>query len=233
MGNGLRLWNVVLTYRQAAGSQTVLDVDELTVARGAAVGITGPSGSGKSSLLYVLAGVERPQNGSVTWGETEITRLPEAERDRWRRQHVGMVFQDFHLLPGMTALQNVLLAATFDRLAAPAPLKDRGRSLLAQVGLRGGGQRVETLSRGEMQRVAVARALLFAPPIVLADEPTASLDAAHGGVVGDLLLALCREAGSTLVVVSHDRLLLQRLEVVHTLTNGRLASSPQPLPQPC
>jgi putative ABC transport system ATP-binding protein len=233
MRNGLHLWSVVLAYRQAAGSQTVLDIDELSIPAGSAVGITGPSGSGKSSLLYVLAGLERPQHGSARWGETDITRLSEPDRDRWRRQHVGMVFQDFHLLPGMTAIQNVYVAATFDHLTVPGPIKDRAESLLMRVGLRGARQRVETLSRGEMQRVAVARALLFAPPIVLADEPTASLDAASGRLVGDLLLELCREAGSTLVVVSHDPHLLQRLDAVHALTNGRLAPSPQLAALPC
>jgi putative ABC transport system ATP-binding protein len=205
----------------------------LTVAAGAAVGITGPSGSGKTSLLYVLAGLERPQYGTVRWGETEIGRLSETQRDRWRRTHVGMVFQDFHLFPGMTVIQNVLVATTFDRMGVSSAMKDRARSLLTQVGLRGGLQRVETLSRGEMQRVAVARALLFAPPIVLADEPTASLDRANGERVTGLLLDLCREARATLLIVSHDTAVLRRLDPVHTLVAGRIAASSQPSLQPC
>ena len=233
MLNSLQAADLLLVYRMGAGFQTVLNVEAMTVVGGSAVGITGPSGSGKTSLLYVLAGLERPQYGSVRWGDTEITHLAEAERDRWRRTHVGMVFQDFHLLPGMTVMQNVLLANTFDHVRVTFPMKDRARFLLTHVGLRGGLQRVETLSRGEMQRVAVARALLFRPAIVLADEPTASLDSASGERVTDLLLELCRESQSTLVIVSHDAAVLRRLNTVHTLIGGRLVPSPQDMLQPC
>lgn len=233
MVNDLHAADLILVYRMGAGFHTVLNVEQLTVPAGSAVGITGPSGSGKTSLLYVLAGIERPQYGSVRWGDTQVTRLAEADRDHWRRQHVGMVFQDFHLLPGMRVMQNVLLPNTFDRVRPTFALKDRARQLLTYVGLRGGLQRVETLSRGEMQRVAVARALLFKPTIVLADEPTASLDAANGARVTDLLLELCRESRSTLLVVSHDPAVLRRLETVHTLMGGPLAPSTQEVPQPC
>jgi putative ABC transport system ATP-binding protein len=233
MTNDLRAADLILVYRMAAGFQTVLNVEELTVAAASAVGITGPSGSGKTSLLYVLAGLERPQYGSVRWGTTEISRLTEAERDSWRRRHVGMVFQDFHLLPGMTVLQNILLATTFEQFHVSAAMKDKARALLTRVGLRGGWQRVEALSRGEMQRVAVARALLFTPPIVLADEPTASLDGPSGERVTDLLLELCRESQSTLVAVSHDAAVLRRLDTVHTLVGGRVVASPQNALQPC
>jgi putative ABC transport system ATP-binding protein len=144
-----------------------------------------------------------------------------------------MVFQDFHLLPGMTVMQNILVANTFDHVRATFAIKDRARSLLTSVGLRGGLQRVETLSRGEMQRVAVARALLFRPAIVLADEPTASLDSANGERVTDLLLELCRETQSTLLIVSHDPAVLRRLNTVHTLIGGRLAAKLQDVLQPC
>jgi len=233
MSDDLRAANLVLGYRVASGIQSVLDIEELTVAAGAAIGITGPSGSGKTSLLYVLAGVERPQYGSVRWGDTDVTLLNEADRDRWRREHVGMVFQDFHLFPGMSAVENVLVADTFRHLRATFAVKDRARFLLTSVGLRGGLQRVETLSRGEMQRVAVARALLFKPAIVLADEPTASLDSASGKRVTDLLLELCRECQSTLLIVSHDPAVLRRLTAVHTLVGGRLADAPQHAPRSC
>jgi putative ABC transport system ATP-binding protein len=136
-----------------------------------------------------------------------------------------MIFQDFHLFAGMTAEQNVLIAGTFEHLMVPGALRDRARMLLTRVGLPGGLQRVETLSRGEMQRVAVARALLFSPPVVLADEPTASLDEENGARVMELLCELCGEGGSTLLVVTHDPRLLARLPVVHTLVAGRLAAS--------
>jgi putative ABC transport system ATP-binding protein len=233
MANDLHAADLILVYRMGAGFHTVLNVEELTVAAGSAVGITGPSGSGKTSLLHVLAGIERPQYGSVRWGDTQVTQLAEADRDRWRRRHLGLVFRDFHLLPGMTAMQNVLLPATFERVRTTFALKDRARQLLTHVGLPGGLQRVETLSRGEMQRAAVARALLFKPTIVLADEPTASLDATDGARVTDLLLELCRDSRSTLLVVSHDPAVLRRLETVHTLMGGRLTRSGEEVLQPC
>src|SRR5262249_28877733 len=176
----------------------------LSLAAGARVGIAGPSGSGKTSLLYVLTGIERPAGGQVSWAGLDIVCLDEPARDRWRRATVGFVFQDFHLLPGMSALDNVLVPATFSYARTPRSLADRARGLLARVGFERITARVETLSRGEQQRVAFARALLFAPPIVVADEPTASLDPDSAALVGELLLTLCVETSSTLVVVSHD-----------------------------
>ncbi|RPI07863.1 MAG: ATP-binding cassette domain-containing protein [Zetaproteobacteria bacterium] len=225
--------NIILAYPMSAGILTVLDIEELRVPAGAAVGITGSSGSGKTSLLAVLAGLERPQYGTIRWSYTDIRALAEAERDRWRRTHVGMVFRDFHLFPGMTALQNVLVAASFDRLFPPFSMKDRARALLTRVDLRGGRQRVETLSRGEMQRVAVARGLLCNPRIVLADEPTANLDRVNGERVTDLLLDLCRESGATLLVASQDAAVLRRLDAVHTLVGGRLVEALEPAVRSC
>lgn len=217
--------NLRLSYPLPGGDVLqVLDIPHLDIPAGSAVGITGPSGSGKTSLLYVLVGLERPQQGSVSWGGTEITRLAEAARDRWRRHSVGFVFQDFHLFPGMSALQNVLLPTAFDHFLVPEDMNRRARTLLARVGLEDGHGALEKLSRGEMQRAAVARALLFEPPVVVADEPTASLDSETGRKVGDLSLELCRQSGSTLVVVSHDPDPLDRLDTIHTLVGGRLTS---------
>ena len=210
-------------------SLEVLDVARLALAPGTRVGVAGPSGSGKTSLLHVLTGIEVPQTGEITWAGVDITRLRESERDRWRRATVGFVFQDFHLFSGMSALDNVLLPATFGHGRIPPALARRARELLARVGVERGGARVETLSRGEMQRVACARALLLAPGVVVADEPTASLDTENASAIGELLLSLCAETFSTLLVVSHDRRLLDRLDTVHTLVNGRLGSSPQAL----
>ncbi|HEY7540227.1 MAG TPA: ABC transporter ATP-binding protein [Methylomirabilota bacterium] len=221
MGAALYASNVRLEY---AGPRCVLDVPHLSVAAGARVGITGPSGSGKTSLLYVLTGIELPTGGQIQWAGLDIARLDEPGRDRWRRATVGFVFQDFHLLPRMSALDNVLVPATFSHARAPRSLADRARELLARVGLERIAAPVETLSRGEQQRVAVARALVFAPSIVVADEPTASLDAENGALIGDLLLALGAESASTLVVVSHDGRLLERLDTVHSLVDGRLVS---------
>jgi putative ABC transport system ATP-binding protein len=197
----------------------------LDVASGEAVGLTGPSGAGKTSLVHVLAGLTRPQRGSIEWGGVDIVDLAESRRDRWRRETVGFVFQDFHLLPELSLVANVLLPATFSHLVVPSTLRRRARELLARVGFESPTRRTSTLSRGEMQRVAVARALLYAPPVVVADEPTASLDAESAAVIARLLLECCGEARSTLLVVSHDRRLLEGLDRSLLLVSGRLAPS--------
>lgn len=227
IGAPLHARDVRLEYpAPGGGRQHVLDVQRLALAAGARVGIAGPSGSGKTSLLYVLTGIEVSETGEIAWAGLDISRLAESARDRWRRANVGFVFQDFHLLPGMSALDNVVLPATFCHARTPRPLVQRGRELLARVGLERSAARVESLSRGEQQRVAFARALLFAPSVVVADEPTASLDGDNAALIGELLLALCAETSSTLLVVSHDRRLLERLDTVHTLVDGRLLSPP-------
>jgi len=222
MGLALDIRDVTLTFREAAGAPSVvaLALPHFTMASGDIVGITGPSGSGKTSLLSVLAALERPDSGKVVWGNEDVAALGEAARDRWRRHRVGFVFQEFNLLPGLSAVQNVLLPATFGAFRVPSSFRERARTLLGRVGLPDVGRPAATLSRGEMQRVALARALLFAPPILLADEPTASLDAASGRAVADLLLELARDAESTLVVVTHDPTLLARLPRVERLVQG-------------
>jgi putative ABC transport system ATP-binding protein len=224
VGLGLDARDIRLSYPiGGADDVPILAIERLQIRPGAAVGICGPSGSGKTSLLYVLTGVERAQRGHVEWNGLDITTLPEGARDRWRRQSVGFVFQDFHLFAGLSALENVLLPSTFFRAVTPASLRRRAHDLLSRVGLVDRAGPIERLSRGEQQRVALARALLFSPPLVVADEPTASLDTENGQLVIGLLLWLCREAGSTLVVVSHDGELLGRLDSVDALAAGRLA----------
>jgi len=224
IGPGLyEVAELTLSYRQGHGApQVVLALAQLAVAEGETVAITGPSGCGKTTLLQVLSGLERPQSGRVCWGEVELTVLGEAARDRWRRQRVGFVFQDFHLIPGLTALANVLLPVHFERWRVPAGVAHRAHELLERVGLGDGSQPVERLSRGEMQRVAVARALLFRPPVVLADEPTASLDAENGRAVTELLFALAAEQASTVIVVSHDPVVLGRADAVYRMHAGHL-----------
>lgn len=202
---------------RSGGRLPVLDIPALDLAGGASLAVTGPSGCGKTSLLSVLSGLERPDCTRLTVCGTDLPALSEAARDRWRRRTVGFIFQDFHLFPGMDALGNVLLPASFRAAGASAETRRTALSLLERVGLRDPHQPVESLSRGEMQRVAVARALLFRPPLVLADEPTASLDAAAAATVADLLLDLVREAGSTLVLVTHDLALAGRLDSVLAL----------------
>jgi putative ABC transport system ATP-binding protein len=227
VGLALDVRDAVLAYRQAAGAPPViaLSLPDFALTSGEIVGVTGPSGSGKSSLLSVLAAIERPDSGKVVWGTQDVASLGEAKRDRWRRRHVGFVFQEFNLLPGLSALQNVLLPATFGAFRIEASVRERAKTLLGRVGLTFLGRRAASLSRGEMQRVALARAALFSPPILLADEPTASLDATSGRAVADLLLELARDAGSTLVVVTHDPMLLERLPRVEHLVQGQLVAA--------
>jgi len=221
-GLALRLASVHLSYRQPTGTRVdVLAVPRLELGAGATLGVTGPSGSGKTSLLAVLSGFARPQEGTVRWGDCDLAPLGEAARDRWRRASVGIVFQDFQLFPAMSAVGNVLLPSTFTRLRVPPALRVRAHHLLALVGLAAHRGPVGSMARGEMQRVAIARALLFEPPVLLADEPTASLDPDNAEVVADLLLGLARVRGSTLIVASHDQRILKGLDRVETLVAGR------------
>lgn len=199
-------------------SRIVLDVREFRVDGGTQVAICGPSGSGKTTLLHLLAGLERPGRGVVRWGEVEVTALPEPVADLWRRETVGLVFQQFHLFPGLSALENVLLPLRFDRWSIAPDLRARALKLLERVGVP--PERDATgLSRGELQRVAVARALLRKPAIVLADEPTASLDRDTAQVVSDLLSSMCRRVNATLVVTTHDPMLAGRLDRAYDIVD--------------
>lgn len=197
---------------RAMGWRPLVTVPEFTLAAGASLGIEGGSGAGKTTLLHVLAGIATPRAGRVAWGGTDLAALPAAARDAWRRRHVGMVFQDFHLVEGLGSLANILLPALFGRARASAAERATAIGLLGRLGLHGDASDVAALSRGERQRVALARAVLFRPPVLIADEPTASLDAEAAAAVGDLLVGLAAETGATLIVASHDLSLLGRLQ---------------------
>jgi putative ABC transport system ATP-binding protein len=201
----------------------VLLVAFLTIAAGERVAVTGGSGSGKSTFINIVTGLERPTSGKVFWSDADITRLSETARDRWRAEHVGLVMQDFHLFPGLSAVENVLLPARLARVADRA-LIARAHDLLQGVGLSRPDQKIETMSRGEMQRVAIARAVLRKPGVIVADEPTASLDAEAGEAVGRLLLDMAGETGSTLIVVSHDQRLIDRLDRRIALSAGQIVA---------
>lgn len=200
-----------------------LAVPELTIAAGSHVALSGPSGSGKSTLVHVITGLMRAGQGRVLWGDTDIATLGEGARDAWRGRHVGLVMQDFHLFPGLSALDNVLLPARLARVADRA-MVSRAGDLLARVGLMRPGQDIATMSRGEMQRVAIARALLRGPGVIVADEPTASLDPENGAVIGQLLVDLAGQSGATLIVVSHDPALAARLSRRISLAGGRIVT---------
>jgi putative ABC transport system ATP-binding protein len=186
------------------------------------VAIVGPSGSGKSTLLGLMAGLDRPTSGSIKLDDTDITALSESRMARFRREKIGYIFQSFHLIPTLTALENVAVPL---ELSGDPQASERAAALLAAVGLanRTGHYPVQ-LSGGEQQRVAVARAFACHPPILLADEPTGNLDTTTGGQVIELLLSLHRDHGTTLVLVTHDPALASLMERVISLRDGRIES---------
>lgn len=203
-----------------------LAVPALDLADGARVALSGPSGSGKTTLLNMLTGLARVPEGRVDWDGTDLATLGEGARDRWRAGHVGLVMQDFHLFPGLSALDNVLLPQRLGwrRLATGA--RDEALRLLERTGVPRPDQKVETLSRGQMQRVAVARALAARPGVLVADEPTASLDADAAESVGALVSEIAAEARATLIVATHDPRLIERLGRVIRLEGGRIVEDP-------
>jgi ABC-type lipoprotein export system ATPase subunit len=193
----------------------VVDVAELRLEAGEQVALRGASGSGKTTLLHLIAGIVRPDAGEVRVAGRDIARLGEAERDRWRALHVGYVFQAFHLLQGFSALENVALATMFGRGGGG----EHAKELLERVGL---ADRLDYLPRklsiGQQQRVAVARALVNAPKLVLADEPTGNLDRAHAEAALRLIREVCRENGAALLLVSHDERIVAQFGRVLDLT---------------
>jgi putative ABC transport system ATP-binding protein len=218
----LSLDRVSKVYALSAGrSFTALDGASLDVAPGQTVSITGRSGSGKSTLLHLAAGIDSPTRGSVRLLGRDLGSLGDRERTLARRDGVGLVFQFFHLLPHLSVQDNVLLPAF---IAGRAPEDDeRAAALLARVGLGGRAtQPVQQLSGGEMQRVAICRALLRRPRVLLADEPTGNLDEANGLAVMELLLGVAREEGSSLVYVTHSRELAALADESWQLHNGTL-----------
>ncbi len=195
--------NVKKAYREPSGERLpILDVPRLELAAGEQAVIRGRSGGGKTTLLNVIAGLATVDEGRIVVNDTDVTRLPEAVRDRFRARHIGFVFQTFNLLAGFTALENVLLGMTFTGQRHDA---GRATELLNRVGL---GQRLthkpDALSVGEQQRVAVARALVNRPGLLLADEPTANIDPAHQQQVIDLLREVCRPENVAMLLVTHS-----------------------------
>ena len=217
----LSVRDLKVIYQDQAGPVTALSIPVLNVSPGSLLAITGPSGSGKSTFLYAIAGLLRPSQGEVTWGGRILQTMPETIRDHWRRHTIGFVFQDFHLMPELSPLANVLLPASFENLSMSRALKERALMLLEGFGVPYKRASVVDLSRGEQQRVALARALLFDPPVLLADEPTASLDALAGEQVAQTLEDLSKQEGRTVIVVSHDPALINRIGTRFVLERGQ------------
>jgi putative ABC transport system ATP-binding protein len=216
------LRNLRLSIPAAAGPVTILRGIDLDVEAGERIGILGPSGSGKTSLLMLVAGLERASSGVITVAGTDLASLDEDARARFRLANLGIVFQSFHLIPTMTAMENVAVPL---ELAGRADAATVAADALGRVGL---GHRLthrpSQLSGGEQQRVALARAIAPGPRLLLADEPTGNLDSETGRLVMDLLFALCGDAGATLLLITHDASLAARCDRTITIRNGAVSN---------
>ena len=216
----IELQQVTKTVQSGGQPLTILHAIDLAVAPARFLAITGPSGSGKSTLLGLVAGLDAPTAGRILIAGRDITGLGEDDLARLRSSTIGFVFQFFHLIPSLTALENICVPM---EIAGRKDAASRGRALLAEVGLTDRGHHYPSqLSGGEQQRVAIARALSNDPPILLADEPTGNLDLANGQHVMELLLDIRRTRGATLVLATHDTALASRADVRLRLRGGRV-----------
>lgn len=221
----ITLAGVSHVYRVGQSLVRAVDGVSTTIPTGSVTCLLGPSGSGKSTLLHLIGGVERCQAGQITVDDWTVSSLTGTDLARYRRSHVGFVFQAFHLLPTLTALENVEVPLVLAGVA-PAERRARARDLLERVGLADrAGHRPDQLSGGEQQRVAVARALIHGPRLVLADEPTGNLDSDTGAQVLALLLELQREHGCTVVIATHNEALAEQADLRLRLRDGRLVAS--------
>ena len=225
--NAIDLRGVSLSLQGNAGKIEILHNIDLRITQGSSCALVGPSGSGKSSLLMLMAGLEKPSTGTVSVSGRDISSLSERSLAEFRRGKVGVVFQSFHLLPSMTAIQNV--ATALELANDPSPLEN-AKKKLTDIGL---SHRLDhfpkQLSGGEQQRVGIARALAPNPKIVFADEPTGNLDATNGAAVADLLFTLTKEQlETTLILVTHDLELAKRCDRVVNISDGKISEELKP-----
>jgi ABC-type lipoprotein export system ATPase subunit len=212
------------TYAFGKRTLEVLRGVDLEVARGDFVALRGASGTGKSTLLHLIGGLDLPNAGEIYFSGQSFTKFSEGELTHFRNRRVGFVFQAYHLLPELDALENVCLPARVARIPA-AQAEKRGRELLARVGLKDrADHKPSELSGGEQQRVAIARALVNEPELLLADEPTGNLDSKTGGEIIELLKNLCAEKQMTLVIATHDAKVAAHAQRVIELVDGRIAA---------
>jgi len=223
----VELRKVSKSYREGEVERVVLRDISVTLASGEIAVLLGRSGSGKSTLLNVIAGIDRPTAGSVLVNGTDLTALDEQARTRFRRAHIGFVFQFFNLIPLLTVEENLLLPLELNG-RADAKGVARARELLERVGLGGRGDSYpERLSGGEQQRVAIARALIHDPALILADEPTGNLDVETAADVLDLLDTLAREMGRTVLMVTHSREVVGVADRIYAIQRGSLVERPR------
>jgi putative ABC transport system ATP-binding protein len=222
----VELQKVSKSYREGEVERAVLRDVSVTIASGEIAVLVGRSGSGKSTLLNVIAGIDQPTAGTVMVDGTDLTALGEHARTRFRRRHIGFVFQFFNLIPMLTVEENLLLPLDLNG-RADAKGVARARALLERVGLGGRGDSFpERLSGGEQQRVAIARALIHDPALILADEPTGNLDVETAADVLDLLDTLAREAGRTVLMVTHSREVVGVADRIFAIERGSLVERP-------
>lgn len=222
-------------YRDVLQTITAVAVDHLMIQTGEQVALVGPSGSGKTTLLHLISGLLTPTAGEIKFNDIVLSSMPETWRDTWRAKAVGYVFQKLNLLPSLTVLDNLLVAMSFANVIPKKDQRQWASQLLDQVGLSDKlGKFPYQLSMGEQQRVAAARAVINKPSLILADEPTASLDQDNGLLVLDMLRQFAKESGSILVVSTHDRQIMNQFEricslrkqseeVIGSATSNRLA----------
>jgi putative ABC transport system ATP-binding protein len=204
------------------GNTRVLDGIDLTIAPGECVALVGRSGAGKSTLLHLLAGIDRPDAGHVRYDETDLTALDEDRRTAFRRQHLGLVFQSYNLVPSLSALDNLRLPLELNGVHA-REARAQAAAMLMQLDLAElSGRYADQLSGGQQQRVAVARALVHKPTVLLADEPTGSLDADNATAVMRLLIGACRERGASLVIATHAQEVMGQADRLLRIEAGRL-----------
>jgi len=220
MVKAISLRNVDLSLGRGAGRVHILKSISLDVIKGEALGLVGPSGSGKSTLLMCMAGLEQPDSGEIIIQNHDLTQMSEDQLARFRGKHIGVVFQSFHLIPTMTALENVSVPL---ELAGGRDASTRAAAALARVGLSQRSSHYPAeMSGGEQQRVALARAIVANPAILVADEPTGNLDEATGADIVELLFELQREHGTTLILVTHDLGLAARCDRTVRLRSGQI-----------
>ena len=227
--NMLEARDVTKVYHRGRVSLTVLQGVSLQVEPGSFVAITGPSGAGKSTLLHLLAGLDTPSSGEVFWERQPLSRMSDAQRAAFRHQTVGVVFQFYHLLPELTALENVMLPGLVRGRRPRKGLRDDALGLLEQGGLQQrAAHKPNRLSGGELQRVAIARALLNTPQVLCCDEPTGNLDSKTGAEVTALLIRLHQQQRTSLVVVTHEAELAARADSTILLRDGRIVETQIP-----